>query len=324
MQTLAVRPSSGFKYAGLLGLASASSLLATAPQVLLGNGPAAGVGFFLSTIALLFGAAPLRAVRIAFGSRLFWAGSLAVVGVFAAAGFVVTSVLVMTLAVLVGLFAEVDELGASTFWSGALGVLAALAVLGIAVGGWQSVTRADLIQELRGQLSAVADAVSRANPGTKVEVEALLAQVPSGIGIVLMLLLAAALAWEARMLSIFGLSHRSSGIERRLREFRVPDAAVWLVILAIPGAFLQHGVEWLKVCSMNLLNVLVVVYFFQGMAVVSSAFIVFRISPLWRGIWIALILVQLFIVVSLVGLVDYWLDLRERLARKPAEENESF
>jgi uncharacterized protein YybS (DUF2232 family) len=106
--------------------------------------------------------------------------------------------------------------------------------------------------------------------------------------------------------------------------FRAPDACVWMMIVAILGAFLKHDFSEIKVVSTNLLNVLVVVYFFQGLAIVSYVFEALKVSPLWRGIWYLLILVQLFLMVSLVGFVDFWLEFRERLSRKSTQENKGF
>jgi hypothetical protein len=92
----------------------------------------------------------------------------------------------------------------------------------------------------------------------------------------------------------------------------------------ILGAFLKHGKEPLEIASVNALNVLIVLYFFQGLAVISNVFRSFKVAPFWQAIWYTLFVLQLFLMVSLLGFVDYWLEFRVRLARDTAETNRGF
>ncbi len=73
----------------------------------------------------------------------------------------------------------------------------------------------------------------------------------------------------------------------------------------------------MKIIGTIVLIVIVVLYFFQGMAVIFKAFDVFAVGPIWR-LFIGFVLTfQLAIVVAVLGVADYWLDFRDRLTRRP-------
>ena len=109
-----------------------------------------------------------------------------------------------------------------------------------------------------------------------------------------------------------------------LASFRVPDAFIWITTASIFGAFYRHGNEMIETISINAINVLAVIFFFQGLAIASHLFRAYKISAFWQGLWYFVLVLQLFFLVSLVGFADYWLDFRERLTRKPAETNKGF
>jgi uncharacterized protein YybS (DUF2232 family) len=138
--------------------------------------------------------------------------------------------------------------------------------------------------------------------------------------------LALALIGVNKLLTAFSLPGRRFDVSssEELTLFRVPDPVLWFAMVAILGAFVKHGRPWLEVISLNALNVLAVLYFFQGLAVIASAFRVFKIGPFWQVLWYFVLVVQLFLMVSLLGFVDFWLEFRERLTRKPAETNKGF
>ena len=56
-------------------------------------------------------------------------------------------------------------------------------------------------------------------------------------------------------------------------------------------------------------------YFFQGLAVLEVAFRIFRTGAFWRFVIYFFIVGQLFLLLSAVGLIDYWVDFRSRMRR---------
>ena len=67
--------------------------------------------------------------------------------------------------------------------------------------------------------------------------------------------------------------------------------------------------HWL---SANVFNIAVMLYFFQGLAVVVDFFAVKRVSVIWRTVAYLLIFLQLFLMVAFIGFVDLWLEFRNR------------
>lgn len=97
----------------------------------------------------------------------------------------------------------------------------------------------------------------------------------------------------------------------RLNRWAAPEFLVWLPIVS--GLALMLPVKWLKIIGINGLLVACVVYFFQGIAIVSFFFEAKRFPKLLRVMIYSLIAVQqiLTLLVIGLGLFDMWLDLRK-------------
>lgn len=96
-----------------------------------------------------------------------------------------------------------------------------------------------------------------------------------------------------------------------LNRYRVPDFFVWIVILLVLGMFLP--VQAAKVLSVNCLIVLMLIYFFQGIAIVSF-FFEKKGSPLpLRVFCYCLIAAQIYFLILVIGLgfFDNWINFRK-------------
>lgn len=272
-----------------------------------------------------FGAIPMRVVWRSFGRLPYWIGHLAVTAALVAGGWSSYSLVFFVQAVLVGVYSDVEEHGSSVFNSGFVATLAAIGSLAVGIGAWLYQTKSSLMSELSAQATQMVDQVNIMNTGMQVTAADVLKFMPAGILTLMMVALALALIWERSILTWLRLPQTGVLLSGRLLGFRVPDMAVWIVILAILGAFLDHGHVWLEVLSKNALWVLAVLYFFQGLAVVAATFQAFKVSPFWQAIWYALMVVlQLFPFVSFLGFADYWLEFRQKMSRRPAEPNKGF
>jgi hypothetical protein len=279
----------------------------------------------LSMTTFVFGAIPMRAVRLAFGRLPFWAGFALASAALALAGLPAYALLVFSLVIVVGVYTDVEEHGGSVFISGFTSVLTALGTTALCGGLWLHRAKLHLLDEVRALLAQFEAATVSANPAFTINADTFIQQLPSAAVIALVIGLGIALIGEARLLRWIGYPRvESPAAEQRLSMFRIPDAFVWIAIAAVFGAFVKHGNSQVELISMNVLNVLVVMFFFQGIAIVSQAFRSFKVSPFWQGLWYILLVFQLFFLVSLVGFADFWLEFRERLARKPAASNKSF
>lgn len=96
-----------------------------------------------------------------------------------------------------------------------------------------------------------------------------------------------------------------------LNQYRAPDYLVWGVIAL--GLILFLPMEVPKYISINCLIVLMLVYFFQGIAVVSFFFQTKRSPTALRFFCYSLIAVQLYFLILVIGLgfFDNWINFRK-------------
>jgi len=102
-----------------------------------------------------------------------------------------------------------------------------------------------------------------------------------------------------------------------LDRWKAPEHLVWGVVLAGLIVFLDIGA--LKAVGVNSLIVLFVVYFLQGMAIVSYHLKKRGTSALLKGLGYFVLVRYMGLLVAMIGLFDVWFDFR-RLS--PPKENE--
>ena len=275
----------------------------------------------LSITTVVFGGLPLLPARRVGGRVAFWALQLLIAATFMLVGWPFYGFIVLAQTLLVGVYVEAEQHGSSVFTSGLIAALTSVGTVVLGGGLWLKLTKLQLGDQLRKQIDPLVAQLASTGGKSALTTNAILQQLPSAVVIALILSLGLALIAERNIAAAWKLREYRSGSKEELRGFRTPDFVVWVVVATIAGAFLKHGKPVVELISVNLLNVLVVLYFFQGLAVVSAGFRAFKVSGMWQAIWYVLIILQLFLMVSLVGFADYWLDFRERLARKPAEES---
>ena len=97
--------------------------------------------------------------------------------------------------------------------------------------------------------------------------------------------------------------------EPPLYHWSTPEWLIFPVLAA--GFLLLVPVYFVRLLSLNLLVVLSLLYFCQGVAVIATWFQRYRLPRPLRGIgYILMFLHPLFVVVIIIGLVDIWLDFR--------------
>jgi len=96
----------------------------------------------------------------------------------------------------------------------------------------------------------------------------------------------------------------------RLDEWRAPEPLVWVAIGS--GFLILVGHEGLKLAGINGLIVMMMIYFFQGIAVVSFYFKKKRFPKGLRFILYGLIAMQQFLLLLVItmGFFDMWIDFR--------------
>jgi len=107
-----------------------------------------------------------------------------------------------------------------------------------------------------------------------------------------------------------------------LSEWKAPESLIWFAILAGFLIVLPH--KGLKLFGINGLIIMLVIYFFQGIAIVSFYFDKKGFPKILRGILYGLIALQQFVLLLVIaaGFLDLWIDFR-RLKKGVDNNNES-
>ncbi len=155
-------------------------------------------------------------------------------------------------------------------------------------------------------------------PQAQFDTEKLFQQVPSFCISAVAVSLWLAILFERR----FNRSADMAGgpLEVNIFAFKVPDFTIWIAITSTLFTFVDLHISGLQEVAQNILNVLMLLYFFQGLAIAAYAFYVFQIGSLLKAIFYAIFVTQLFLLVAILGIIDYWLNIREKISKKLKEK----
>ncbi|MGQ9919715.1 MAG: DUF2232 domain-containing protein [Desulfobacca sp.] len=122
------------------------------------------------------------------------------------------------------------------------------------------------------------------------------------------------------------LLSRGLGTQQRWAPPKVPlpcwEAPGWLVFVLIGAGFLLLvPSQILRLAALNVLLICLLLYFFQGVAIIAFGFQRFQVPRFLRwSIYLLLIMIKpAMLLVVIMGLVDLWLDFR-RLHQPPPSE----
>ena len=274
----------------------------------------------LTGVTLILGAIPMRVIRKSYSRKAYWLGlSSAVVLSFAFISHPIAAALAI-LASLVGLYTDAEEAGSGFFASGFFASLTTSSFSLVAAAFWATKKKVDLIQVAHANVEQVLAQVKAINPQINWTTESLVYQVPSAFVIFLLASLAVSVIWDKRLGKLLGLGNWESSA-RSLLGFKTPDLLIWISLAAIAGAFGQQKYMAVQNVSMNLVNVLALVYFFQGLAISKHFFTLYRVSRIWQSVGFFFMLLQLFPLASLLGFTDYWVNYRTRFNKQRQSES---
>jgi len=272
----------------------------------------------LSAITAILGAAPLRVLRQLTGSNAFWFIGTTLVAASVAAKWYPLAVILGAHVILVGVFSEFEDreftLRQSAFFSVIL-----TALLGFSsFYAWTVVAGKGWLAQMVEAINPLVEKAKSMNVELLKDLKAqdIIAQLPSAVVVFLIMSLALALIFERRLGRWATVRARKT---EKLTDFATPDFFIWCFIFSLLGAFAQTGMKTLEFAAINVFNVAIVVYFFQGLAVLGKYFDTFQVSAFWRFLWIMLVVVQLPILMSLLGVVDYWANFRKAFVKKAAQ-----
>ncbi len=276
----------------------------------------------MTALTYILGAASLKVLRQKSGRLIYWGLNVALSAGLFALDFKMLSVAFFSLVLLTGVFSELEDLGLNLSVSAFFTlVINALIWTGTFLF-WMSITGPKWSATVLAAVENLLKPLEVYNPGLQVKYFDLMLQLPSVIIMMWMASIYLAVLLESRLLTSRDPQTDPSVMQdlpmrEQLKEFRVPDAAVWIFILALLGKFGGFSNQTFEAISANALNVCFTLFFFQGIAVVARTFEKVRLGLIWQTLFMVMIVVYLFLFVSALGLVDYWFDIRARLAKGP-------
>lgn len=276
----------------------------------------------LTLLSGFLGAPFLRVLRQSQGAAKYWLAGLFFVVGFWFLGAIIVASFVGSVWVTLGLYSEFERRGYGWWTSGLIGTFAgflfgaagsAVVLQQQGVKNWESFV---------GVIRESLEMVQQFSPEMKLDPGLIASQTPSILVVLLLLSLGTGLAFEAKLFAWTGLARERVASHIRLLEFRLPDFLIWMALTGLLLAMVDFGSKPLSVVGVNVVNISLVLYFFQGLAVLEVLLNALKAGTFTRIVVYFFLVGQLFFVLSAVGLIDYWADFRKRISKPemPAPE----
>jgi uncharacterized protein YybS (DUF2232 family) len=273
------------------------------------------LGAVMSAIPFLFSAPFVRVSRLGTDRKTFWLVHSFIVIVLWLFGLEPLAISFMSVVILIGLFFEVQSQFKNVFVSGFASVFASFVTIVYTTQQWLGRQGISLSDRIREQVQAVVSQAIAMNSLVKLDVDTLILQTPSALVSLMIIAISLSLILEesfVRLFKVQNLPEKSFS----LIEFKLPDFFIWIAMSSFLFSFLNLNNKVLTAISMNILNTVIVLYFFQGLAVVESFFTALRFGIFIRILTYVVFLVQLFFLVAAIGVIDFWVEFRSRFLKR--------
>ncbi len=273
------------------------------------------LSILLSMLTVIFGAPLLRVLRQTYGPWAFWILGLSVTGAAWLLNAQPLALFIGSVWMTLGAYNEMEERGLGWWLSGILSVLLGAGAASISIYGAFKVNGINTYAEVQKLVEQFAEKVQQTNPAVKLDASILMQQIPSAIVILLILALGVGLIFERRVFSWLNLPRVKIASQLKLLEYRVPDFFIWVAMTAFLLTMVSFGGKAIAILAVNIVNVALVLYFFQGLAVLEVFLSSMKVGTFARVLTYIILVGQLLLILSIVGLIDYWMDFRGRIRR---------
>ncbi|WP_413292088.1 DUF2232 domain-containing protein [Bdellovibrio sp. HCB185ZH] len=276
------------------------------------------LSILLSMMTVILHAPLLRVLRQAFGPWAFWILGLAVTGAAWLLNAQPLAMFIGSVWMTLGVYNELEQRGLGWWLSGILSVLLGTGAASISLYGAFKVNGINTYAEVQKLVEQFIEQVQTMNPAVKLDASVLMQQVPSAIAITLILALGVGLIFERRVFSWLNLPREKIASQLKLSEYRLPDFFIWVAMTAFLLTMVSFGGKAIAILAVNIVNVALVLYFFQGLAVLEVFLNSIKAGTVTRVLVYIILVGQLVLILSIVGLIDYWLDFRSRIRKMTA------
>jgi len=275
---------------------------------------------FLSMTTVVFATVPLFLLRASAGRKPYVFYSILMLATLtslqdlAFMGPLACSIL------LAGIFAEARLMKCSFFEAGLSSLLVVVGLVCLALSALVHYQDLDITAYITTKLNTLMASVKEIQPNAKINNDKILMQLPSAIVMIFIISL-----WLGQVGSSFVIKRYrglDSFIDDKVKqplldfkgsEFVVPKALIWPTLVMMALAFIDIQQETLQVVASNFLNILIVIYFLQGLALVAYLFKAMEIGPFWQWFWYVVLILHMFLLVSSIGFADFWVNFRSKI-----------
>lgn len=273
------------------------------------------LSILLSMLTVVFGAPLLRVLRKAFGPLPFWVLGLLVTGSAWLLNAQPLALFLGSVWMTLGAYMEMEQRGIGWWISGLLSLAVGSLASGLGILVAFKKNGINTYAEVLKLVETFTQRVTEMNPAVKLDPEVLAQQIPSAVVIVLLLALGVGFIFERRVFSWLNLPRERTASQLKLLEYRVPDYVIWVAMIAFLLTMVSFGGKAIAILAVNIVNVAIVLYFFQGLAVLEVFLNSMRAGVFTRFLMYIILVGQLLLVLSIIGLIDYWVDFRGRIKK---------
>lgn len=273
----------------------------------------------VTTAALLmfsfFGAPFVRVLASTVRSSVFWCVGVLLVATLFVFNLSIASIYVGAVWMTLGFYSELEKRGLSWKKTGLLALLAGLlfAVISVVAITKGSVMESDLVKNFMLPLQEAMKQVMPAEEFLKFDITQYLLGIFTAI---LTSAIALGFIFESKIFSLFNLRREKISSSMKWIEFRVPDLFIWFALFGFFFSLVDLKVPHLKVVATNFSIFSIVVFFFQGISIVEFMTRIYRTGFFTKIALYMLLLGWLGPAISVVGLLDYWVNFRKMVRKK--------
>lgn len=269
-----------------------------------------------SCIPFVFVAPLIRLAYLNFSRVGFWLSYLGAIGLLILGGAQPLAISLMGITLCVGLYSSIYSRMKSMFVAGWIAVSLSSVATVAATQQWLVLKGSSLSFEIQKQVEIIAKQAHVMSPGLqeRVLVPTLVGLAPSSLVSIMILALGLSLIFETSVSRLFHMEPRGLR-EIDLLQFKLPDSYIWIAMFSFLMSFVNTGYPLVSTIASNILHVLAILYFFQGLAVTESLFRALRFGFFIRFMTYVVFVFQLFTLVIAVGVIDFWVEFRKRFLR---------
>lgn len=272
----------------------------------------------IATVFFSFMGAPFLRVLSASSRRpVFWGLGLVMIGALILAQAQLAAISIGSIWMTLGVYTEIEKRGIEWRKNILISILSGFAFVVLAgrfiFKGISTPSAQSALQEISAPLL---EALQKLFPENNFVIEMFYPYLPAVIFTSLMMGLAVGLAFEAQIFRVFQLRRERIASGLRWLDFKLPDLFVWVSMFGFLFTAVDVGSEMVKVIAINISIVASVAYFIQGIIVYEFISRLLRFGLFSKMLMYIFIFLWLAPAIALIGLADFWMDIRTKMTMK--------